>query len=26
VRLLNDDVAIVYATLTEPESTILIKP
>lgn len=26
VRLLDDDVAIVYATLTEPESTILIKP
>jgi lipoprotein-anchoring transpeptidase ErfK/SrfK len=26
VRLLNDDVAIVYATLTEPESTILIRP
>jgi LysM repeat protein len=26
VRLRNDDVAIVYATLTEPESTILIRP
>lgn len=26
VRLLNDDVAIIYATLTEPESTILIRP
>jgi lipoprotein-anchoring transpeptidase ErfK/SrfK len=26
VRLLNDDVAIVYATLTEPESTVLIRP
>ena len=26
VRLLNDDVAIVFATLTEPESTILIRP
>lgn len=26
VRLLNDDVAIVFAMLTEPESTILIRP